>query len=1204
MAHPSRPSNPRDDDRRARQRAQTEFDAPLILEAGAGTGKTAVLVARVVAWSLGPGWARAEQQLAGSSRVSADEVAARVLRRIVAITFTEAAAAEMASRVREALLALRRGELPPGVWEEALPPPLLVQARVEALLGALDLLGVRTIHGFCRRLLADHALDAGLHPAFEIDADGQHQAEVAREVLEAALPEAFGDPYDADFAVLTAREIGPRDVEQALIALLSEGAEAADLDAAALQPDAYAEAFRELRVAARAFAVLEDGRLASLAARSVGAVAHAVAETAAWLEGRDPTAPELLTPLQEELARLWPSKVRDRLGRMARGDFAKSGAAALGDGAEALVAAAARLHAVLGHVLQLDPELLAAARRVLQRLLAAARMRLRARGFESFGGLLRGARDLLNRRPELAAGLREEIDQLLIDEFQDTDALQCELLERLAFDGAAEQRPGLFLVGDPKQSIYGWRNADLRAYEAFVARACAMGGEVLPLVVNFRSTSEILAEVERISAPVMQEEPGLQPAFQPLLAREGVQASVLPAELAPVEHWVSFGLDANGDPDPRRPLREASELEAAAVAADLQYLQASGVDLGEVALLTRSSGDFDLYLGALRDAGIPFLVEREEQHTRRREVIDALAWIRCILDPNDALALVATARSSFVGVPDAAWLPLWRIRLPERVARNESSEEGGALATDIRRVAAELALAKDPVPGLERVAGWEENLLGFLASLVRLRELAEQGPVDRFVEALRLGCGLESSEAARHLGGHRLTSLDRVFRDLAAALEATGGSAAAVLSFLRRAGGPEREHREGRPRSFEPGAVHVLTIHKAKGLSFSHVYLLQTHKGSRRDPARRTALEARGPRHEYVLFGAATPGMLGAEQERQAVEERERVRLLYVATTRARHRLVIAGRRSAPPLEGRAALTHAELLAQRRDHPDDLQAWMSACIAEGGSRRTGADGVVWRFPALEPGPSRRAATLTPGSQPTAEQVVADEARLAVLREEAARRASRPWGGTASARHALASESGGVGEAGTEIDRETAMALGTAFHGVLETIRFETPPTEWRAPIEAALAEVVGDGPERARADALLERFFASDLPLRLHGLAPHVIAREVPLLVRPDSERDQAFGFVAGAIDLLYRDPEDGQLVVADYKTDLVAGPGALERRVEGYAGQGEVYVRAVQEALGLPEPPRFELWFLDAGRVTTAPTGAAGRAQSSLPDR
>src|SRR5690606_28450445 len=107
---------------------------------------------------------------------------------------------------------------------------------------------------------------------------------------------------------------------------------------------------------------------------------------------------------------------------------------------------------------------------------------------------------------------------VLIDEVQDTDQEQLELISVLAFEGGLE-RPGVFLVGDPKQSIYGWRSADLAAYDELAARVEGAGGEVLRLVANFRSLPPILEAVERWVEPVMVREPGIQPHFEPLLAR-------------------------------------------------------------------------------------------------------------------------------------------------------------------------------------------------------------------------------------------------------------------------------------------------------------------------------------------------------------------------------------------------------------------------------------------------------------------------------------------------------------------------------------------------------------------------------------------------------------------------------------------------------------------------------------------------------------
>jgi ATP-dependent exoDNAse (exonuclease V) beta subunit len=115
---------------------------------------------------------------------------------------------------------------------------------------------------------------------------------------------------------------------------------------------------------------------------------------------------------------------------------------------------------------------------------------------------------------------------------------------------------------------------------------------------------------------------------------------------------------------------------------------------------------------------------------------------------------------------------------------------------------------------------------------------------------------------------------------------------------------------------------------------------------------------------------------------------------------------------------------------------------------------------------------------------------------------------------------------------------------------------------------------------------VLARFEQGPLLERLAVLQAHVVARELPVLLPAEAAGDGPVGFVAGAIDLLYRDPATNEFVVADYKTDRVEGDAAIAERAARYAGQAAHYRRAVQEALALARPPRFELWFLHAGAV------------------
>ncbi len=1172
-------------DARARLRAQTDFAAPLLLEAGAGTGKTAVLVARLLAWCLGPGWERASGE--GRERASA------VLRRVVAITFTETATAEMASRVSDAFETLRRGELPVGVAEAALPPAGVREVRAAAFRLALDQLRVHTIHAFCYRLLLAHPLEAGVHPRLQVDADGQALAALAREVIEECLPVAYGEPEDPDWARLADAGVGPRELEAALASLLSEGVTPGDLDERPGRVVAFVEG---LRAELEAFVALEAGRLAGLRqAKAVAAGARALADAASVLARAKPADGAGLEALKQQLASLpgW-DKIGERLAGWARGEIAESAKAALGADLAPLGERADALRPLLEHLERFEAAPCAAARRVLQGLVAEVHERLRRRGVASFGALLRGARDLLVQ-PELRARVRSELDQLLVDEFQDTDALQCEILRALALEPPDADRPTLFLVGDPKQSIYGWRNADLRAYEALKRPLVAMG-RVDSLVVNFRSAPAILDEVERVVAPVMEEVAGLQPRFERLVPSQQTRrlGGFCAGGRRPVEHWLPARVDpASGEVDDTGGRELALEREARAVAADVAALREGGVELDDVALLLRATGDFESVLAALRDAGIPYVVERETDFYQRREIVDAVALVRALLDPHDQLALVAALRSSAVGVPDAAWLPLYRQGFPARVARVDGVDSA-RLADALAAVRAAAAALPPDVPEAARIEGWPRALELFVEALHELRGVYASATPERFVEALRERVLLEASEAARYLGEHRVANLDRFFRDLVQALDEAAGSAASLVAFLRRAGSIPREHSEGRPRALAGDAVHVLTIHRAKGLDWQHVYLLGLDRGPGRDDARRSAVLRRGSDLGLVLLGWPEPGLPVVAAERAAVEAAERVRLLYVAATRAKQRLVIGARR-ARASEWRRARSHAELLAARRDTPSG---WIARAARAGEAGFLDAHAVRRRLVEAslgEAAPARRA----PFALADAETVQRDEDRLRAERARAEVRAAREFSSTASAEaHAKELRADALGaddetprarpERGDEAERRVALAAGTAVHALLEAGDLADASTA----LERAVASAASPSDRRtvwARARAVWERFAAGPLAARLAALAPHVLARELPVFLAPDDAPGEPVGFVAGAIDLLYRDPETAELVVADYKTDAVQGE-ALELRAQGYLAQGAVYTRALERALALAEAPRFEVWFLQAGVVWRAP--------------
>jgi ATP-dependent helicase/nuclease subunit A len=610
-------------DRAARRAAQTRFDVPLVLQAGAGTGKTTTLIGRLLAWALGEGWERATQRLAeraaGKPREEGpDRIAAEVLGRVVAITFTEAAAAEMAGRTARELASLASGtEAPDWLAASILPPNPERARRAQALLGTLDHLAVRTIHAFCRGLLADYPLEARVHPDLAVDADGHVLEEVVRETVEDALRDGYGDPGDPHLLALAIRGFGPPEIVEALGSLLQGGIPAAVLAEDPFRPEALAAFRRRLHQACGTIHGLIAPRLVR-AKRPSNAkkIADAAATLLLKLEGE-----ATVQDLKEACVSLFPGNLVDHL-KTWRHKLGDTETSLFGDVQEELSAAAGAFVQLVEHLSRFDPELLDHGRRALTPLLGRIERELRSQGIATFDFLLAGAESLLAQSFEVRRQVRRRIDQLLVDEFQDTDRVQCELLRWIALDGPLEERPGLFLVGDPKQSIYGWRNADLKAYDGFVALVREAGGEVMSLVLNFRSVPAILEEVARVVEPVMEPRLGVQPPFEPLLPsrdapgfRRRGGSSSQGAAWEPVEHWVSWKREEAW----KTPTVEATEIEAVFLAEDIRELhERHGVAWSEIAVLLRGIGDLDLYLEAFRRARVPFAVGRDKQYYRRR----------------------------------------------------------------------------------------------------------------------------------------------------------------------------------------------------------------------------------------------------------------------------------------------------------------------------------------------------------------------------------------------------------------------------------------------------------------------------------------------------------------------------------------------------------------------------------------------------------
>jgi ATP-dependent helicase/nuclease subunit A len=483
---------------------------------------------------------------------------------------------------------------------------------------------------------------------------------------------------------------------------------------------------------------------------------------------------------------------------------------------------------------------------------------------------------------------------------------------------------------------------------------------------------------------------------------------------------------------------------------------------------------------------------------------------------------------------------------------------------------------------------------------VALRESFARDPRDEFVEKLRTHSLIEATESARRLGAWRCANLERFFSELRDSL-ADGEDPHVLVRRLRIAIASEEEGEEARPQEILAEAVSVMTIHGAKGLDFEHVYVMQLHKGSAGSDDTGVAAESAGG-FEFRLFGSPSLAWDAVADRRAAITEAERVRLLYVAMTRAKRRLVLAGVRKEHQKRTSRGQT-VDLLRHRDGGEDALSARMreAAGAATGTGAVADAFGARWYFPAqASPAPDK-----VPG-KPTVEAPAATEAEaeaewrasdveLAGHCERARARMERPVSAAASS-VAHASESRPRG-GGSRAHADAARRIGTAIHAVLEEFDFEADRKQEIDSQRQRFAEAVSrwdDGASIETALALFDRVVQGACFARLCALSSHIIARELSVLLPPavplpsDGEAGPV-GYFSGTIDLLYADPDTGRWVVADYKTDGIETDDDRAQRTEIYTKQGAVYCRAVRDALGLEALPRFELWFLSPDEIVDA---------------
>jgi ATP-dependent exoDNAse (exonuclease V) beta subunit len=1024
-------------------------DAPgtVFVSAGAGTGKTSVLVERYVRAVCDRG-------------LDVDS--------ILVITYTRKAAGELRSRIRAALVARGRPDL----------------AR------DLDGAWISTIHGFCNRLLKANPFPVGLDPRF-------------RELEDAGAAVLRGEAFD-----------------RALEAFCSDG----DAERLRLLTTYRADGLRRMLTgvyetlrSAGTELVLELGERPSvsdaIAAFREEATCLAADENATTTQRQ--TAGEAVRTVTDQSL---PERVADLSGLACKG----SRAASYEQARKAVERAALE-------------ELAAYDRDLLQELLerfadeyAAAKRRESAVDFED---LQLAARDLLRGDRDVREAIQLRFRLVMVDEFQDTNRLQCELIDLVVHPGATE----VFTVGDEFQSIYGFRHADV---EVFRERR-AYAPNLLTLRSNYRSRPQVLAAVNFLFGDTFGDE------YQPLTASAEFADPVFGH---PVELLVT---DKAGYRDTGEHWRQG---EARRIAERVRELVDSGEALpGEIVVLFAAGTDAERYEEALRRVGLPTYRATGRGYFGQQQVADLLAYLRLVHNRYDDVALATVLASPFVGVSNDA-LVLLRRNAPRR-----------PLFTALERGMPEGLSAND-----------ERLLRAFHQRYERLVRAAARVSVERLCEQIIGEHDYDLAVLARWDGSRRFANLRKLGR-LAREYEAIrGADLAGFVRFVREQEAQGAKELEAVAEEEGADAVRLLTIHAAKGLEFKVVIVA--------DAGRDTA----GPRGGDEIV-ALSDGRFGfrmvhptrgdrepvfdfeeVREAERAQERAERLRLYYVAMTRAIDRLIVSGAidpertadRETPIGWVLGRLAAHEGIATAGDEPVELEREEARFLL----RVHRYDGSSEPEPGEPPEAGRQLALfeeLPLGGAPSGIELpplagvavppVHDVRRLSysalALFERCSYRyfAERVLGLPSVVAAAQLGDGDEAGLAGT--------AIGDAVHRLLEAIPLDAPTPPMRNELEASVREwyPAASADELDRIGVLVEAYCASDLARRVAGL--------------PGARPERPFAFehdgvlLHGRLDVLWRDGP--RALVVDYKSNILDGTDPAAVVDSDYRVQRLVYALA-----------------------------------------
>ncbi|WP_316192526.1 MULTISPECIES: UvrD-helicase domain-containing protein [unclassified Bradyrhizobium] len=863
-------------DEAERLRALMELASTLLVEAAAGTGKTSLLAGRVLC-------------------LLASGVAPR---EIAAITFTEFAAGELRERIARYLQEILSGRVPEELRLAFPSGPTPEQSQaLQEVAKRFDELTCTTIHGFCHVLLRIYAVEAGIDPGAEIIDRAQADLAFAT-IFERWLRDRLSGMRAASDPIAQTAERDPIHAEELLreLAEFRRAHRTARPLPARIETDAdvaFSEAVAEFRrwfnsIGAPAEAEQDLVDLEQLARHFRGKFAPVPDFEGLW---------KLAHPARVAIMRKSGLDLLDyrRLGvwRGAAGKVEGERLAAMAS--EHYEACAAAFREIMG---QLATAIVSVFSAELDELIQRFESFKRSAAVLDFDDLLHLTREVFRSQTTVRAAAKR-FTRVLVDEFQDTDPIQAEIIFLLTSVDAPAPRwherrlvPGrLFMVGDPKQAIYRFRGADIATYR--LARAAIerqFPGNLVPVAANFRSCDGILRHINQcFQTPLQGQESGYV-ALEP--TRKGAEHGLPGVVKVKVEVIPQSRVDDIRDEEAKIVAETCARLIG-----NLKIRRANrGVHLlspGDIALLAPTGRELWHYERALEEAELPFSSQAGKNFYRRQEVQDLVALVRALGDSRDTIALGALMRGPLVGLTEEELLDL---------------SEALASKADGDGSPPRLNLLTDPDIVPHPVAR---------ETLTILRDL--QRRVRSTAPALLLGEAVERLRVRAILMTRSPDQASRALANVDALLEKA--RAYGVRGFRQFVRDVDEEwsrrfaHDEGVIDADEH-SIKIVTIHSSKGLEWPVVIPINTASGAR--PPEQFVHRRSDDTLHWMLGDVVPPALADAMTSQAQEEAEERLRLLYVACTRAMDLLVL------PALSWSANASWARTVDLQLDQVADL----------------------------------------------------------------------------------------------------------------------------------------------------------------------------------------------------------------------------------------------------------------------------------------